>query len=128
MLAAAADKTDIALAALERRDERTGDLLFGQALGFVSPDPALDVNRAIGPDARSLGELRFLVRIYISHMQFGGEVVIPVQQVARPSKFGRLIEVSDVDVVLETLDDLRRLFGQTEPLVRRSIKRVVIPV
>ncbi len=128
MLAAATDKTDIALAAFERANQRAGDVLLGKALGFFSADPALDVNGAIGPDTCGLGELWLLVWIYISHMEFRRKVVIPVQQVARPAKLSCLIEISDVDVVFQTLDDLRSLFGQTEALVRRRIKRFVVPV
>ncbi len=67
MLAASGDEADVALAALQRPDQRSGDLFFGQRFGLFLLGPAVDHDLAVGAHSGGLHDLRLLVRIDVGY-------------------------------------------------------------
>ena len=76
MLAAAADETYVALAALQGADDGSGELLFRHALGFFPLRAGFDVDGAVVAHAGQLGQLRLLVRVDVIDAQFRAEIVV----------------------------------------------------
>ena len=103
-----------------------GEFFFGEAFGgfFLSAVVENDVAEAV--HAFDAGDVRLLIGIDVVDLEVRGEVLVAVQHVAGAFVGIGLIEVINLDRLLEIADDLLRLIGEGEPLVRGDVHGLVV--
>src|SRR6185437_4439641 len=126
MFAISGHETDRARAALFNSYQSAGDALLVEALRLFMLRPHIDDSRAGVLDSGRARKLRLLEWIDIIDMHLRREIRVLLQQVLPLLEVARLVVVSDLDVLLQSLHDLVCLFGKTEALVRSRVVRLVV--
>ena len=117
MLAAAGDETDGAGRVLQVANEGASDAFFRHALGFFVLRADVDDRGAVVADVGFPRRLGVLVGIDVIDVDLGRKILVLVEQIFAVFEAGALVEVGDRRVLLQSLDDLRRLLREAIALV-----------